>query len=49
MAKALFALVLVGVCLLCFGQVLADWNPGDGDKMTVPMFPNEWGWDPRVE
>lgn len=43
MAAKVWAAVLLGTMVAW--PVLADWNPGDPQKMHFPQLPNPQGWD----
>jgi hypothetical protein len=41
-----FSLLFVVVLLFgCAGVVMADWNPGEPNKMHFPQLPEAYGWD----
>ncbi len=43
-------LIVAGLCLaIVAGTAMADWQPGDPDKMHFPQRPDPCGWDVHFE
>ena len=43
-------LILTALCLVFVaGTALADWQPGNPHKMTLPQLPDPFGWDVHFE
>ncbi len=43
-------LLLTGLCLVfAVGAAVADWQPSDPHKMTLPQLPDPMGWDVHFE
>ncbi len=43
--KATKTILMIATIIIVAGPALADWLPGDGDKMHFPQLPDPNGWD----